>query len=570
MEYVSLTSKILKELTESVNYVQYEKDGVKIILENSYVNFSPETRYLLKELNFQFINPFLIKGPLFSAFYAFPYHVKPYNIKEFWELNHRLKDLFSEELSHLYEFQRDTAMKAFLNYFKREMDYFGLFWDVGVGKTVTSLTIARKIQESKKVPVLVLAPKALLVQWKDEALKFNLFDDIAILGKNREFQYENPSKLMLTTYEAFRIDYEKYSDVWDDYIVILDEASKIKNYSAKITRTVIKAFKNSVYKMALTATPYETNPNNVYNILRFLNPYLIPKDLFLRAFSHNPNLKKIKLKNPVMLRQFMNLIGDFKRKEEVKELPKLMIKDVVVSLTKVQEKAASLLAQNTKHYLAIHNLLKINDNSYEDLKSSTAPLVEALREEFSQLYYKKHTEKDEVLLSFLEEIYPRQVLIFTQYKRTAYRLSQTLSNYSHKVVTGSTQDKFSIIEEFKQGSLPILIATDTLAYGISFPDVNYLINYDILYNPAKMHQRIGRIYRITSQYPKYVLNIIGGGIEKKAYEVLTQRTGDMFSLIASQQHVNEKDILVNALSSYLSGLLGRDEEEIRREILEMV
>lgn len=42
--------------------------------------------------------------------------------------------------------------------------YFGLLFDMGMGKTLT----ATRIAEEKEKPVLIIAPNALCKQWKDE------------------------------------------------------------------------------------------------------------------------------------------------------------------------------------------------------------------------------------------------------------------------------------------------------------------------------------------------------------------------------------------------------------------
>lgn len=42
--------------------------------------------------------------------------------------------------------------------------YFGLLFDMGLGKTLTTIRIA----EEKEKPVLIIAPNALCQQWKDE------------------------------------------------------------------------------------------------------------------------------------------------------------------------------------------------------------------------------------------------------------------------------------------------------------------------------------------------------------------------------------------------------------------
>lgn len=46
----------------------------------------------------------------------------------------------------------------------KDRKFFGLLFDCGLGKTITTI----KIAEEKEKPVLIIAPNALCQQWKEE------------------------------------------------------------------------------------------------------------------------------------------------------------------------------------------------------------------------------------------------------------------------------------------------------------------------------------------------------------------------------------------------------------------
>ena len=48
------------------------------------------------------------------------------------------------------------------------------------------------------------------------------------------------------------------------------------------------------------------------------------------------------------------------------------------------------------------------------------------------------------------------------------------------------------------GEIDLLIATDCISEGQNLQDCDYLINYDIHWNPVRIIQRFGRIDRIGS------------------------------------------------------------------------
>lgn len=147
-----------------------------------------------------------------------------------------------------------------------------------------------------------------------------------------------------------------------------------------------------------------------------------------------------------------------------------------------------------------------------------------------------HDSKLQELLTVLREkvthpINPgnRKVIIFTAFADTAMYLYEHVSNVMQDefglhtaVVTGSVDGRttarlkkadmntiltcFSPISKDKallnMGNLPdidILIATDCISEGQNLQDCDYLINYDIRWNPVRIIQRFGRIDRIGSK-----------------------------------------------------------------------
>ena len=123
----------------------------------------------------------------------------------------------------------------------------------------------------------------------------------------------------------------------------------------------------------------------------------------------------------------------------------------------------------------------------------------------------------------------RKIIIFTAFSDTADYLYQNISGYVKQAfglntaeITGSVDGKttipklsgdlntvltcFSPISK-RRDSLPnanhadidLLIATDCISEGQNLQDCDYLINYDIHWNPVRIIQRFGRIDRIGSQ-----------------------------------------------------------------------
>ncbi|KAI9350215.1 P-loop containing nucleoside triphosphate hydrolase protein [Obelidium mucronatum] len=92
-----------------------------------------------------------------------------------------------------------------------------------------------------------------------------------------------------------------------------------------------------------------------------------------------------------------------------------------------------------------------------------------------------------------------RIMIFALYKKEAARLEQFVRNhgYNANAIHGDlTQDKrTAAIASFKDGSCPLLIATDVAARGIDIPNVEYVINYTYPLTTEDYCHRIGRTGR---------------------------------------------------------------------------
>lgn len=125
----------------------------------------------------------------------------------------------------------------------------------------------------------------------------------------------------------------------------------------------------------------------------------------------------------------------------------------------------------------------------------------------------------------------RKVLVFTAFADTADYLYDSLLEWGRKELGihmalvcggGDTRTTFGdsaydqILTNFsprakhrakipsmpQQGEIELLIATDCISEGQNLQDCDYLINYDIHWNPVRIIQRFGRIDRIGSVNPR--------------------------------------------------------------------
>lgn len=86
-----------------------------------------------------------------------------------------------------------------------------------------------------------------------------------------------------------------------------------------------------------------------------------------------------------------------------------------------------------------------------------------------------------------------RILVFALYKKEAARLEGTLNRWGYASIHGDkTQDaRTRALAEFKDGSCPILVATDVAACGLDIPDVEVVLNYTFPLTIEDYVHRIG-------------------------------------------------------------------------------
>lgn len=153
-----------------------------------------------------------------------------------------------------------------------------------------------------------------------------------------------------------------------------------------------------------------------------------------------------------------------------------------------------------------------------------------------------------------------KILLFTAFADTADYLYRELAAWAHKtlgikaaVVTGTGANKTtlsglrsdmgSILSAFSprskerpvnlsaEGEIDLLIATDCISEGQNLQDCDFLVNYDIHWNPVRIIQRFGRIDRIGSLNERIQLVNFWPNMELDEYLDLESRVSGRMVLL---------------------------------------
>ncbi len=116
-------------------------------------------------------------------------------------------------------------------------------------------------------------------------------------------------------------------------------------------------------------------------------------------------------------------------------------------------------------------------------------------------FFVKATEREkfDALSRLLDVQKPELAIIFGRTKRRVDELSQALSvrGYLAEGIHGdlSQAKRISVLRQFKEGKIDILIATDVAARGLDISGVTHVYNFDIPQDPESYVHRIGRTGR---------------------------------------------------------------------------
>jgi ATP-dependent RNA helicase RhlB len=115
------------------------------------------------------------------------------------------------------------------------------------------------------------------------------------------------------------------------------------------------------------------------------------------------------------------------------------------------------------------------------------------------LYHVGREEKFPLLLGLLRREGGERILIFSNTREEARRLEDRLvrNGWEARALTGDVDQKrrLRILNDFKEGQLPVLVATDVASRGLHIEAVSHVINWDLPQDPEDYVHRIGRTAR---------------------------------------------------------------------------
>lgn len=179
----------------------------------------------------------------------------------------------------------------------RALEYFGFFWEMGLGKTKEALdTAAWLYHEGLIDSLLVITYNGVHLNWTESEVPKHLHENCEHLALAwNSGRYSDGTKYYLAqldtlsshkglqvlsmNIEAFARDKAfNYAMAWlksRNCMVVIDESHAIKDPRAKRTKKILKLRPFAKYRRVMTGTPTGGNPLDVYTQMAFLTPEIL-------------------------------------------------------------------------------------------------------------------------------------------------------------------------------------------------------------------------------------------------------------------------------------------------------
>lgn len=248
--------------------------------------------------------------------------------------------------------------------------------------------------------------------------------------------------------------------------------------------------------------------------------------LLLKRFESSVEAVTISLENKINLHKYIKKVLDEGKILRVRDFNKIIVKWNSAELgedsetdTDEKEKMEFFMKEineiQKEKIGKNYDLITLKEDITKDLE-----ILENLLDKVKEITI--DTKIDEVIKTIMQERVleneSKKVLIFTEYTATAKYITKKLQEKFPKsiveCITGNTkpETRTKYIRRFApdanlpedteldQPEINVLISTEVLAEGQNLQDCNYVINYDLPWNPMRIVQRTGRIDRLTSRH----------------------------------------------------------------------
>lgn len=520
-----------------------------------------------------------------------------------------------------------------------------LAFTTGLGKTATAIAIGEDLLERREVRrVLLVVPASLKFQWAKSLARFTDLPshEIRVRGEDGEYEYitvPTPDTCVIVDgspdqrerqYLAARgIDVEYvivgYEQVVSDFrrikqlgceFVVLDEASAIKTPGTKRTGAVKRHLKVP-YRLALTATPIENRPEEVYSIMQWVDEDVLGRyDFFDRTYiKRNPWGAVESYKNLDVLHDRLSTAMVRKTRTDPEVAPympdvtrdvwavtmdeptssayKQMAADLLAAYDTVGDIAGSFDVHS--HYgmsakadrrgdksglgrlMSIHGCMEMllaapvlvhySGTYYETTDDRGSKYAWEVKQDADRRLPHTTPKLDYLVAGcdkILREDPDAKILVYSWFKGMLPLMVQRFADlgYSTTRYDGdmTTREKEASVQRFKtRPEVRIFLSSHAGAYGTDLPEANHLVNYDIPWSVGRAVQIDGRHVRASSMFAVVHVHdmVVTGSVEERKLAT-KEFKGGVSGRVIDGKGKDDLKSEVSTLKNHVTELLDKD------------
>lgn len=407
--------------------------------------------------------------------------------------------------ANLFQYQKTGFL--WLKYMLEETQGCILGDEMGLGKTMQVITEMLHLKDRNTLPIIVIAPISLLINWKRECEKFAPVLHTHIHhGQDRTGNYKDLLRydVIITSYTTVVSDIHMLNMIsWE--LVVLDEAQNIKNPYSQRTKAC-KALKR-IRSLAVSGTPFENHVTDIWSLVDFIQPGLLGT---LQKYNEiisddTEGAERIEpILTPLMLRRLVNDVA--------KDLPPKVVSAIPIQMSE----------EECYQYSVYRNLL-LEEYGAENITLGMLQMLRiycthpfaALKTPYAgnpadvSIKYQRFCEIAEEIISRSEKF-----IVFTSYRMMFEVFLSDIPcrfNIPMWAINGDTsvKDRQSIVDTFNstQGSAMLILNPRAAGTGLNITGANHVIHFNLEWNPSLEDQSSARAHRRGQEKTVFVYRL---------------------------------------------------------------
>ena len=450
-----------------------------------------------------------------------------------------------------YEYQH-TAMQWI-----KDNPRCGLFLDMGLGKTVSTLTALQELMDECEVSrVLVVAPKKVAeTTWSTEAQKWDHLKNLRVskvMGteKQRNLALAEKADVYVIGRDSFVWLVGKYGGMLPFDVLVIDELTSFKSPKSERFKAARQAVPTVSRVIGLTGTPA---PNGLIDL--WAQMYCIDmgdrlgksvtkyRETYFETHKRNNIVVRCDVKKgceEIIRKKIADICLSMQAKDYL-QLPDMITHTIHVDLspktmaayTKFEKDKVLEFAE--EHSGEAANVLA---NSAAGLMNKLSQFANGAIYDEERNVHEIHSEKLDKLAEIVEAANGSGVLVFYQYQHDVTRIMQKLKGYRVASYEGEQQ-----LLDWNAHKLDVLLAHPaSTAYGLNMQEGgHYIVWFGTGWNLEHYQQANARLHRQGQQHPVTVYKLIcRSTVDERASAALDNKKGVQQSLLDSLNYLLTK------------------------------